>query len=155
MVNRYADSPALLIKNGGRLINNLSYMDAVLQYSDKISLEYIDKATKIAGRSFPGQMEMNFLILKDTECEGHLPISRWTYIPSVRDMGSYKRTRGRGIERGQFRSMRTGMVQMNNSQQYRQPNSTWASVITGANVTPIQQHARQPIQQNMVQFPHG
>lgn len=96
-VSRYADSPTLMIRSANRLIKNLSFVDAVLQYGSKISQEDLEKATKIAGTSFPGQLEATFLIIKDPKQQTVIPTPSGVYIQPTR--GTY-RGRGRGRGRG-------------------------------------------------------
>lgn len=102
MVAKYLDNPTLTIKSGGRLIKNLSFVDSILQYGAKLSKEDLDKAYKIAGTSFKGQMEVNFLVLKEVETEITIPTPAGTYIPPTR--GNFRGSfRGRGLGRGNNR----------------------------------------------------
>lgn len=143
VVTKFIDSPTLIIRNSGRVIKNLSYVDSILQYGEKLSPEDIEKGMKIAGRSYQGQMENNFLILRDTDKPPVIPTPRGTFIPPTR--GTTPRGRGRG--RGSWRG-RTQMIQSTRTESGNQQNTTtWANIVTGANATPIMQ----PISQGQIQ----
>lgn len=141
VVTKYIDSPTLIIRSGGRIIKNISFVDTILQYGSKISPEDMEKAKKIAGRSYINQMESTFLILKESDNEVVIPIPSGTYIAPTRGTG-FIRGRGRGSWRGRGsqRGRPIGQVVTN------APNNTgnsWASVVTGANREPIQQASMQ------------
>lgn len=72
-VSKYLDSPTLPIRSGTRQIKNLSYVDAILQYGAKLSSEDIDKAMKIAGKSFIGThgSQRTHLLCKHTYSRRH------------------------------------------------------------------------------------
>lgn len=143
MVTKFSDSPTLLVRNGGRTIKNLTYVDAILQYGDKLSLEDIEKAKKIAGNSFTNQLETTFLVLKDDGTGDIIPTPRGTYIAPNRGNGNNQRGRGRGAWRGRGQQRGTSSTTTTSSTN----RTTWASIVTGANAIPVQQTIQQPTQQ--------
>lgn len=147
VVSKYLDSPTLIIRNSGRVIKNLSFVDTILQYGEKLSAEDLQKAAKIAGRSFPNQMECTFLILKDDETDVSIPTPCGVFIQPARGNGRGRGGdwRGRGNRRGRGTSYITS-----------QPTATtWAGVVTGANATPITQPQIQQLRQFQQQPMNG
>ena len=64
-VSQSTNKPCLLIKEGGKFVKALGYLEAVTTYGEKIEQKVIMEATKQARRSFYGQVEKIFVILKD------------------------------------------------------------------------------------------
>jgi hypothetical protein len=64
-VSQSHPKPALMVKETGNLIKTYSYIEAVLNYGEKIEDKIKDEATKLAKRFFYGQVERIFIILKD------------------------------------------------------------------------------------------
>jgi hypothetical protein len=64
-VSQNTSKPALQVKESGRIIENLSYVKAVNKYGDKIPSKTIEEATKIAKRSFSGNLKQTFVVLND------------------------------------------------------------------------------------------
>jgi hypothetical protein len=57
--------PTLQFKEGGRIVKNLSFVNAMHEYKDKIPQKSIDEAYKIARKQFSGKLEKTFIVLKD------------------------------------------------------------------------------------------
>jgi hypothetical protein len=64
-VNQNLAKPTLQIKEGGKITKTLSFVKVIAEYKDKIPQKTIDEATKLAKRSFAGNLEKTFLVLKD------------------------------------------------------------------------------------------
>jgi len=65
MVNKFSDSPNILYKKNGRIIKQLSFVDAVVKHGNIISEEDRVRAKRIAGRAYEGSLKEYFLILKE------------------------------------------------------------------------------------------
>jgi hypothetical protein len=57
--------PTLQIKEGGRIVKTLSFVNTMVEYKDKISRKTIDEATKLAKKGFAGNLEKIFIVIKD------------------------------------------------------------------------------------------
>jgi hypothetical protein len=64
-VSQNTSKPTLQVKEGGKIVENLSYVKAVTKYEDKIAKKTIDEATKIAKKNFAGNLKQTFVVLKD------------------------------------------------------------------------------------------
>jgi hypothetical protein len=64
-INQNLAKPTLQIKEGGRITKTLSFVKTIAEYKDKIPQKTLDEATKVAKRSFAGNLEKTFLVLKD------------------------------------------------------------------------------------------
>ena len=53
------------MKEGGKIIKTLSFVKTVNEYKDKIPQKAIDEITKVAKKTFAGQLKKTFLILQD------------------------------------------------------------------------------------------
>jgi hypothetical protein len=81
-------------------------VEAILQYGTKLSPEDIQKAEKIAGSTFNGQLEENFCVIKYKTRVYEIPTPNGNYIQRIRGNG-----RGRG-GRGNLRGNRNGGYRM-------------------------------------------
>ncbi len=57
--------PTLQIKEGGKIVKTLSFVDAMIEYKDRIPQKAIDEATKLAKKAFQGNVEKIFIAIKD------------------------------------------------------------------------------------------
>lgn len=104
-VSRYTDSPMVIIKENGRIRQQLTYVDSVLKHGALLSNEDIAKARNLAGTSFKGFLEQVFLIIKETGVNVEIPtpagialsLSGSNQTPIGASRGAY---RGRGGLRG-------------------------------------------------------
>jgi hypothetical protein len=64
-INQNQAKPTLQIKEGGKIIKTLSFVKVITEYKDKIPQKALDEATKVAKKSFAGNLEKTFLVLKD------------------------------------------------------------------------------------------
>jgi hypothetical protein len=64
-VSQSHPKPSLMVKETGNLIKTYGYIEAVLNYGEKIEDKTKEEATKLAKRFFYGQVERIFIILKD------------------------------------------------------------------------------------------
>jgi len=94
-VNRYIDSPNLVIKKDGKTVKNRTFVDAILEYGHKLSPNDVAKARHVAGQSFKGQLEQFFLVIKETGQNNEIPVPAGSYSGGPTQAG-----RGRGGARG-------------------------------------------------------
>jgi len=105
-VNRYIESPNLVIKRDGKITKNLTFVDSILEFGEKLSPEDIAKARRVAGQSFKGQLEQVFLVIKEVGGNYTIPTPSGTYTavhdtPGMSEGGVGRgRGRGRGGNRG-------------------------------------------------------
>ncbi len=64
-VTQNSSKPVLQIKEGGKIVKTLSYVKAVTEYRDKIAQKALDEAKKLAKKSFEGNLEKTFIVIKD------------------------------------------------------------------------------------------
>jgi hypothetical protein len=64
-VTQNSSKPVLQIKEGGKIVKTLTYVKAVSEYKDKIAQKALDEAKKLAQKSFEGNLEKTFLVIKD------------------------------------------------------------------------------------------
>jgi len=57
--------PTLQVKEGGKIVRNLSFVKTMVEYKEKISSKVIEDIKKTAGKAFSGQLEKTFIVLKD------------------------------------------------------------------------------------------
>jgi len=57
--------PTLQIKEGGKIVRNLSFVKTMAEYKEKIPIKVIEDLKKSAGKAFAGQLEKTFIVLKD------------------------------------------------------------------------------------------
>jgi len=57
--------PTLQVKEGGKIIRNLTFVKTMTEYKEKIPPKVIEDAKKIAQKHFGGQLEKTFIVLKD------------------------------------------------------------------------------------------
>jgi hypothetical protein len=57
--------PALVVKVTGNLTKTFGFIEAMINYGDKIDKKAKEEATKLASRFFYGQLEKVFIVLKD------------------------------------------------------------------------------------------
>jgi len=100
-VNKFIDSPNLVIRKEGKIIKNLTYVDATLEYGQKLSPNDISKARRVAGQSFKGQLEQYFLVIKETGAAREIPIPAGNYTGGNQVIG-------RGQSQGASQSNGTG-----------------------------------------------
>jgi len=67
LVNRYSDSPNLIIKKNGRTIKQLTFVDTMLQYGGLVTQDEADRAKGMAGKIYKGSLKDYFLILEEDE----------------------------------------------------------------------------------------
>jgi hypothetical protein len=64
-VNMSAAKPTLQVKEGGKIVKTLTFVQAMSEYSDKIPAKAKDEALKLAKKHFPGKIEKTFIAIKD------------------------------------------------------------------------------------------
>ena len=64
-VNQNTSKPTLQVKEGGKIVKTLSFVQTMNQYKEKLTKKTLEEATKIAKKSFAGQLEKTFLVIKD------------------------------------------------------------------------------------------
>ena len=64
-INQNTSKPTLQVKEGGKIIKTLSFVRTMNEYKDKIPKKAIEEATKIAKKTFGGQLEKTFIVIKD------------------------------------------------------------------------------------------
>ncbi len=64
LVNQ-SSRPTLQIKEGGKIIRNLSFVKTMIEYKEKIGPKVIEDVRKSATKNFAGQLEKTFVVLKD------------------------------------------------------------------------------------------
>ncbi len=64
-VNMGAAKPTLQIKEGGRIIKTLTFVQAMNEYKGKIPTKALEEAAKLAKKHFPGKIEKTFIVIKD------------------------------------------------------------------------------------------
>jgi len=57
--------PTLQVKEGGKIIRNLSFVKTMTEYKEKIGAEKLVEIKKVAEKNFAGQLEKTFIVLKD------------------------------------------------------------------------------------------
>jgi hypothetical protein len=57
--------PTLQVKENGRISESLTFVKAMVKYGDKVPIKVIEEATKLAKKSFSGNLKETFIILKD------------------------------------------------------------------------------------------
>jgi hypothetical protein len=53
------------MKENGRITESLTFVKAMVKYGDKVPVKAIEEATKLAKKSFGGNLKETFVILKD------------------------------------------------------------------------------------------
>ena len=53
------------MKEGGKIIKTLTFVKTMHEYKDKITPKTIEDVTKVAKKTFAGQLKKTFLVLKD------------------------------------------------------------------------------------------
>jgi len=64
-VNQNLNKPNIQIKEGGKIVKTLTFMQAMKEHSKIISAKVISDVSKSAAWNFKGQMERYFIVLKD------------------------------------------------------------------------------------------
>jgi len=64
-VNQNTGKPTLQVKEGGKIIKTLSFVRTMNEYKDKIPKKSLEEATKIAKKTFGGQLEKTFIVIHD------------------------------------------------------------------------------------------
>ena len=64
-VNQNTSKPTLQVKEGGKIIKTLSFVRTMNEYKDKIPKKSLEEATKIAKKTFGGQLEKTFIVIQD------------------------------------------------------------------------------------------
>jgi hypothetical protein len=64
-VNMSAAKPTLQIKEGGRIVKTMSFVQTMAEYKDKIPAKPKEEATKLARKHFLGKIEKTFIAIKD------------------------------------------------------------------------------------------
>jgi len=57
--------PTLQIKEGGKIVRNLTFVKTMTEYKEKIAPKVIEDTKKTAEKAFAGQLEKIFIVLKD------------------------------------------------------------------------------------------
>jgi len=141
-VNRFIDSPTLIIRKDSKIVKQLTYVDAVLEYGELVSPDDIARARRIAGQTMKGQLEQAFLIIKEIGVSHNIPVPCGTYTFNAEGQGRGRGSRGRGgrgargygrgsnfTAMGQRRISTSGMNQQ--IQSSSQP--TFSQVVSAAN----------------------
>jgi hypothetical protein len=64
-VNMSAAKPTLQIKEGGKIVKTMSFVQVMADYKDKIPSKSKDEALKLAKKHFIGKIEKTFIAIKD------------------------------------------------------------------------------------------
>ena len=64
-INQNTSKPTLQVKEGGKIVKTLSFVRTMNEYKDKIPKKALEEATKIAKKTFGGQLEKTFIVIKD------------------------------------------------------------------------------------------
>jgi len=64
-VNQNLNKPNIQIKEGGKIVKTLTFIQAMKEHSRCISAKVISDVTKSATWNFSGQLERYFVVLKD------------------------------------------------------------------------------------------
>ncbi|MBF0209110.1 MAG: hypothetical protein HQK53_19805 [Oligoflexia bacterium] len=64
-VSRYSDTPTITFRREGRVIKQMSFVEAVTSHGRLVSFEEIAKARRIAGQVYTGVLENYFIIVPD------------------------------------------------------------------------------------------
>jgi hypothetical protein len=64
-VNQSSPKPTLMIRQTGTLVKSYGFIEAMMNYGDKIEQKTKDEATKLAHRFYYGQVEKLFIAIKD------------------------------------------------------------------------------------------
>jgi hypothetical protein len=64
-VTQNSAKPSLQVKENGKVIESLTFVKAMAKYGEKIPQKALAEATKIAKKSFSGNLKKTFIILKD------------------------------------------------------------------------------------------
>ncbi len=64
-VNQNLNKPNIQIKEGGKIVKTLTFIQAMKEYSKKISAKTLSDISKSAKWNFGGQLERYFIVLKD------------------------------------------------------------------------------------------
>ncbi len=64
-VNQNINKPNIQIKEGGKIVKTLTFMQAMKEHSKIISAKVLSDVSKTAAWNFSGQMERYFIVLKD------------------------------------------------------------------------------------------
>ncbi len=60
-----AAKPTLQVKEGGKIVKTMTFVQAMTDYRDKIPAKSKDEAQKLAKKHFPGKVEKTFIAIKD------------------------------------------------------------------------------------------
>jgi hypothetical protein len=64
-VNMSAAKPTLQVKEGGKIVKTMTFVQVMADYKDKIPAKSKDEAQKLAKKHFPGKVEKTFIAIKD------------------------------------------------------------------------------------------
>ncbi len=64
-VAQNAAKPTLQVKEGGRITESLTFVQAMVKYGEKIPKKTIEEATKLAKKNFGGNLKETFIVLND------------------------------------------------------------------------------------------
>jgi len=59
------NKPTLQIKEGGKIIKSLTFVQTMADYKEKINKKTLDEVKKSASKLYAGQLEKTFLVIKD------------------------------------------------------------------------------------------
>ncbi len=59
------NKPTLQVKEGGKVVKSLTFVQTMNEYKEKISQKTLDEAKKAAAKLFAGRLERTFLVIKD------------------------------------------------------------------------------------------
>jgi hypothetical protein len=57
--------PTLQVKEGGRIVESLTFVKAMTKYGDKVPKKTLEEATKLAKKTFSGNLKETFVVLED------------------------------------------------------------------------------------------
>jgi len=60
-----SNKPTLQIKEGGKVVKSLTFVQTMMEYKEKISQKTLDEVKKAAVKLFAGNLEKTFIVIKD------------------------------------------------------------------------------------------
>lgn len=60
-----SNKPTLQVKEGGKVVKSLTFVQTMNEYKEKIAQKTLDEAKKAAAKLFAGHLERTFLVIKD------------------------------------------------------------------------------------------
>jgi len=83
IVNKYSDSPNLILKKNNRTVGQFSFVQAILKHGHLLSVDDVERAKVIAGIMFIGSLKDYFLVIEDTAIPEQIPTPRLSSVSDV------------------------------------------------------------------------